>query len=117
MGVLTDMEHCLTMSSENTAHAKPKPVIVCAAIKYLMMDSKDDIVICGARHYDALMHPVVRTLKLRDKAIREIQGFVDQFGNFHDRQAALVIATAANQINTRRPKLKPENKLFSEDLY
>ncbi len=92
-------------------------IIVCAAIKYLMTDPKDDIVVTGVRHYDALMHPVVKSLNLRQRAVREIQGFVDQYGNFYDRREALVIATEASQINIRRPKTQPLDRLFSEDLY
>jgi len=46
----------------------------------------------------------------------EVQGFVDQHGVFMDRKEALDVATAAGQINTRRPK-NPGDWLCSEDLY
>ena len=94
-----------------------KRYIVCAAIKYLMTDPKDDVVVTGARHYDQLMNPIVKSLNLRERAVREIQGFLDQHGKFYDRREALVIATEAGQINTRRPKSRPLDRLFSEDLY
>jgi hypothetical protein len=41
-------------------------------------------------------------------------GFLDQDGVFMDREEALTIAQAANQI---RDKTEPSDRLFSEDLY
>ena len=95
---------------------QPQQIIVCAACKY------GDVIIAGARHYDGVMNGQLRAFS-DDDEIRMmnrgevIQGFIDQWGEFFDRNEALVIATAAGQINTRRPKCDPINELFSEDLY
>ena len=95
-------------------HEAPIPFIVCAANKYL------DIIVCGARHFDMVMHSQIKSMREKELPINSgcwKQGFIDQFGNFHDRVAALAIAIEAGQVNVRRPKGHPEYKLFSEDLY
>jgi len=43
-----------------------------------------------------------------------VMGFLDQEGIFMDREEALIVARAANQI---RDKTEPYDRLFSEDLY
>ena len=48
----------------------------------------------------------------------QIQGFVDQFGDFHDRRSALVIALRHSQIKPEGKSGNPDSdELFSEDLY
>lgn len=81
--------------------------VVCAAIKI------DEIIICGARHYDKIMHTILGFIVPSDTPIQ--QGFVDQFGVFMDRQEAYQVAEAAKQIIHKTPG--PKNMLFSEDLY
>lgn len=88
--------------------------IVCAANKL------GETVVCSARHFDRRMHAAIDELKaLGDERswAQSEQGFIDQFGEFHDRKAALVIADAAGQLNVFRPKTSPKDELFSEDLY
>jgi len=93
------------------------PRIVCAACKL------DETIILGARHFDHLMHKTLNTLEeygvigFGVPSTKFEQGFIDQFGEFHDRIDALAIADAAGQLNVVRPKTRPENELFSEDLY
>jgi 3'-phosphoadenosine 5'-phosphosulfate sulfotransferase (PAPS reductase)/FAD synthetase len=88
-------------------------VIVAAACKC------GDVIITGARHYDKVMRAQLNAFS-EDSQVRMmnrgevIQGFIDNRGDFHDREDALVIALAANQI---RFKHQPEHELFSEDLY
>ena len=88
-------------------------VIVAAACKY------GDVIITGARHYDNVMRTQLNAFS-EDSQVRMmnrgevIQGFIDNRGDFHDREDALVIALAANQV---RFKHEPEYELFSEDLY
>ncbi|AYP28447.1 hypothetical protein HWB92_gp189 [Serratia phage vB_SmaA_3M] len=100
---------------------KPEPqtgyvfrrVIVAAACKY------GDVIITGARHYDRVMHGQLKAFS-EDSELRMmsrgevIQGFIDNQGNFHNREEALVIAREAGQIRFKHP---PEHELFSEDLY
>jgi len=97
----------------------PVRVVVCAAVKYVHF-SVTDIIIASPRHFDSIME---KQISLMNSDIQPEfksdgeQGFLDQFGVFMNRGEALLVASAANQINTRRPKTNPVNQLFSEDLY
>lgn len=87
----------------------PVRVVVCAANRY------GELIICGARHFDTVMHRQIEAANVGDA--EHEQGFIDQWGVFMDREEALAVATAAGQINVRRPKSAPFDELFSEDLY
>jgi hypothetical protein len=94
-------------------------VIVCAANRFKLKDG-GELVIPGTRHYSKDMALVLD--QIRDKVVSEQvygddQGFLDQWGNYFTRKEALIIATHAGQINTRRQKGGPVDTLFSEDLY
>ena len=86
--------------------------IVCAANRY------NDVIILGARHFDSAMHRQIAQLDSGlkpDSSGKWEQGFIDQFGNFHDRLEAHIIATAANQIIRRVGG--DDYRLYSENLY
>lgn len=92
-------------------------VIVCAAIRL------NDTVICGARHYDSIMHKQIRVSELHrlhwfnNKHLVE-QGFIDQFGRFYSRTEAWKVATAKGQIKRRCCGDEANGgTLFSENLY
>jgi len=90
--------------------------VVCAACRY------GEMVICGARHYDLVMHSVLAQLRedrLFDFEVagKAEQGFIDQRGVFMDRREAYKVAEAAGQLNVRREKSPNCIELFSEDLY
>lgn len=94
-------------------------VIVCAANRF-ELKTGGTIVIPGTRHYSKDMAAVLDLLE--DKVVTRYvhgdnQGFVDQWGTYFTRKEALIIATHAGQINTRREKGGPLDTLFSEDLY
>jgi len=84
-----------------------KKVIVCSAIR----DPDSQHVICGVRHFDMLMR---KQLKKGEHAKYKEQGFVDQFGNYHDRIGALKIAQKSGQLIQ---KTLPADRLFSEDVW
>lgn len=92
--------------------------VVCAACRY------GDLIICGARHFDKVMHSQLKQLR-EDKlfefesAGRADQGFIDQYGVFMTREEAFIVARDAGQLNVRRSKTPHEGstELFSEDLY
>ena len=106
-----------------------KPRIVCAANKYFIEHMPDaeyildneieELIIAGARHWDSVMRGVWDTLD--DYTIscidrnKEVQGFIDQFGNFYDRKEAYKIAKENNQII--RDLGHDNGELFSEHLY
>lgn len=94
-------------------------VIVCAANRF-ELKTGGTIVIPGTRHYSKDMAAVLDLLEdkvVTDHVHGDNQGFVDQWGNYFTRKEALIIATHAGQINTRREKTAPLDTLFSEDLY
>ena len=86
--------------------------IVCAALR------KDGDIIIGPRHFDATMRRQIEDYS-EDYCIgywkSAEQGFIDQFGNFHSREDALIIAIAAGQILRRCGG--DTRELFSENLY
>lgn len=92
--------------------------VVCAACRY------GDMIICGARHFDSVMHGVIKQLREDrlfefEKAGRAEQGFIDQYGVFMTREEAFLVAQEAGQLNVRRSKTPHpgSTELFSEDLY
>ncbi|QQG32217.1 hypothetical protein CkP1_0277 [Citrobacter phage CkP1] len=94
-------------------------VIVCAANRFKLKDG-GTIVIPGSRHYSKDMAAVIDLLEdkiVTDHVHGDDQGFIDQWGTYFTREEALIIATHAGQINTRREKGSPLDTLFSEDLY
>ncbi len=110
----------------------PAPLqIVAAANKYIYYKTNEyqqgsfevvscEVIICGHRHFDRVMHSQLDMIKkggINLDRSSHIQGFIDNRGEFHDREAALAIATAAGQINRVRLKSPPYDELFSEDLY
>ena len=93
--------------------------IVSAANRFILKDG-GVLVIPGARHYSRDMAEVldqVRDNVVSDHVYGDDQGFIDQWGDYHTREEALVIATHAGQIDRWRRKEGPKNELFSEDLY
>lgn len=88
-----------------------KRVIVCAAIRF-----NGSIVVCGARHYDMVMHGVIAQLGPKGAMMPEEQGFIDNKGLFHSRASAFEVATAAGQI-IKKTGPADCKVLYSEDLY
>ena len=93
-----------------------KIYIICSAVKY------KDLVVSGRRHnnafntLEALLDPsVYNSIKKEDI----VCGFIDNWGDFHTRAEAWVIADKADQIrygkNTQDPNETPW--LISEHLY
>lgn len=86
--------------------------IVCAANRY------KDFVVLGARHFCVSMNAGIDLIGL--DALHayangdEEQGFIDQYGTFHDRKAAALIAISAGQVKATDLR---GTYLFSEDLY
>lgn len=93
---------------------KVKNRVVCAANKM-----PDGTVIPGVRHWDTVMHRVADKLQDNPKNSslieREVQGFLDRYGNFLTREEAWKIAFDAGQIIRRCGG--DGKKLFSENLY
>lgn len=92
---------------------KATPVIVCAANKY------GDFIVPGTRHYSHTMNAVIDLVGL--DALHEYagvdgydQGFIDQYGTYHDRKTAMRMCKEQGRV------LKDggsDTILFSEHLY
>lgn len=93
-------------------HKDTPQIIVCAAIRH----KETQLIICGPRHYDSTM----RALMTATGGIKEHwkgncdQGFIDQFGQFINREDAWKIAEQQNQI---RCQVSSPGTLYSENLY
>lgn len=89
-----------------------RAVIVCAAIRF------GDITLAGARHWDSVMRTQAKVISmdiLRASGTEE-QGFIDQFGNFYQREEAFKHVQKVGQpIDIERNG--GIGALFSEGLY
>lgn len=85
--------------------------VVCAANRH----KRTGKIICGARHFDLIMHAQIKDDDLDDWHDSE-QGFIDQWGNFLTRQEAFTIAKRQNQFNGQGAP-HADGILYSEDLY
>ncbi len=95
---------------EDNGIEKPQSIIVCAACKF------DTVILCGARHWDTVMREQFKVITSALHACRFEQGFIDQFGNFHNREAALQIVLASGQPYNRN-RNGSDTELFSEGMY
>ncbi|KKK42862.1 hypothetical protein LCGC14_3169430 [marine sediment metagenome] len=88
-----------------------RPFMVCAAIRR----KSDGAIIAGPRHFDSIMQQAIKGHVVEAELNRTWadadQGFIDQWGRFHDRTEAAEFAFDAGQITDRL------NLLYSEDLY
>lgn len=82
--------------------------IVCAAM------FKEGRIVTGARHFDKVMRQQMEASEGIQFWKNCKQGFIDQFGDFIDRQEAWVIAKSQNQIVK---SVSSEGTLYSENLY
>ncbi len=88
--------------------------IVCAANRY------GDFIVQGTRHFSVTMNAMIDLIGIdalhayAGGGDNEEQGFIDQFGTFHDRREAAKIAVAAGQVAAEDIR---GVTLFSEELY
>ena len=90
-----------------------KRIIVCAAIKHM------DFIITGARHFDMVMHKQLEKYNAWDNLPSKTweQGFIDQFGNFHNRHNAMKIVKESGQLFDPERNGGNGFDLYSEGLY
>lgn len=102
---------------DKSGYEKPQPVIVCAAYALYHPDDKEQCIaiICGARHMD----PIMRSqLKFFPEGLKMVDGFIDQFCKFYNREDALEIVKESGQrFDPERNGAPNEDRLFSEGLY
>lgn len=86
------------------------PRIVCAANRF-----PDGTVVASARHHDRVMNLAIIALDAKGKSE---QGFIDQHGQWYNRQEAWHIAVANGQIvKTVGGNESKGGTLYSENLY
>lgn len=74
-----------------------------------------DVMVVGVRHFDKVMYEHYKRLPEGfSKVNKTVQGFVDNFGNFHDRETSLKIAISMGQLIAKHER---GNELYSEDLH
>lgn len=92
--------------------------IVCAA--YRFFKSGLEYIAIGPRHGDHVMRLhmelICNVLGEKPGVMDVDQGFIDQWGNFIDREEAFLIALKQNQILEKSGNTN-SLELFSEDLY
>ena len=99
-------------------NAEPQRRVVCAANKYVCNFDGKVIIIAGARHYDLVMRSQIEALEKSYWHLikhTEVQGFIDQRGEFMTREEAWQVALHAGQIVRRCGG--DGSRLFSENLY
>lgn len=98
---------------EKNGIKKPQAIVVCAACK------TGDVILCGARHWDAVMRhqlAVMQSFGSSMKAHLFEQGFINQFGEFLTRKEALQVVKESGQpFDVKRNG--SDTELFSEGLY
>lgn len=93
---------------------KPLRVVVCAACK--LPDS--DLIFCGPRHFDSTMWKQIEAANMLDEANKMDQGFIDQYGEFMNREEAMIVAKNARQpIDYEHGCGRSFTILYSEGLY
>jgi hypothetical protein len=86
---------------------KPQEIIVCAANKY------GDTILCGARHHNIN----TQAYQLGFKKEPNNQGFINQFGEFRNRQEAMIIVKQSGQKFDAKRNGGNGLDLYSEGLY
>ncbi len=98
-----------------TEQRKDIRIVVCAAVRC----DQTQMVVCGVRHYDQLMHSVLQHKPEGTfDPSKTTQGFVDNKYNFLTRTEAWVIAEQQGQIIKRVGNDHVNGgTLYSENLY
>ena len=94
-------------------------MVICAAIKYHIVNTDKEVVMSGLRHGDImeLMYNFGSNL-FKYKEIE--QGFIIHDGTFLNRGQALTHALKCGQLSSSTMELKHqgfENELYTEDIY
>lgn len=98
--------------------------IVAAATKIGVVEEGFDyvskeIILVGVRHWDDLMHNQYNNMP-ESVTVDEVQGFVDNFGQFLTREEAWVVAESAGQILFKESwnvNSKGNYVLYSENVW
>ena len=88
-------------------------MILASAIKFHILETNEEVILCGSRHGDVP----------KEGYVEEEQGFIDQHNKFYTREEALEHAYQCGQLSSRiyhdrlNGKLAGGKQLISEDLW
>ncbi len=96
-------------------------MILAAAIKYLINQTNEEVVLCGVRHGDILVQLRNLGFKPRTGYVELEQGFITSNGVFLNREEAYKHAKDCGQLSTTTVHTieshSGHKELFSEDLW
>ena len=88
-------------------------MILCAAVKFHIDATDEDVVLCGWRHGNIYNQLKCLGFKPQQGYKRISDGFIDDKGNFLTREEAFLHAKECGQIQTE----KENGIIYTEDLY
>lgn len=98
------------------------PAIVCAAnVFYWDKFPSGYLIVPGPRHFSPIMNDILDALRVEHQVDGKFwesheQGFIDQFGNYYDRESAFKLVQLSGQaFNLERNGC--DHELYSEGIY
>lgn len=76
-------------------------MILAAAIKFHIVETNEDVILCGARHGDIFKQLKQLGFKPKDGYVEEEEGFIDHHNNFLTRPEALEHAHQCGQLSSK----------------
>lgn len=94
-------------------------MIICAAIKFKILKTNREVVLCGMRHNDIFNNLYEMGLRPNEDYIEIEQGFINHHHRFLSRQEAYIHAVECGQLplSVRENFDATPGTLYSEDLY
>lgn len=94
-------------------------MIICAAIKFKILKTNKEVILCDMRHHDIFSNLYEMGLQPNEDYIEIEQGFIDHRHKFLSRQEAYIHAVECGQLSlsVRESLNTTPGTLFSEDLY
>lgn len=98
-------------------------MILASAIKFHIIETDEDVILCGSRHGNIFAQLKSLGFNPRDGYVEEEQGFIDHHNNFLTRPEALEHAYQCGQISSRiyhdrvKGNMIGGKNLISEDLW
>jgi len=91
-------------------------MIICAAVKFHIDETNQDVVIPCLRHHYA--YEIIHDLGFKVYNCHQIEeGFIDHKNNFLTREEAYTHAIQCGQLSATVRQYINNNTLYSEDLY
>lgn len=97
-------------------------MILASAIKFHIIETGEDVILCGSRHGDIFSQLKPLGFKPKEGYVEEEQGFINEKNEFLTRKEAFEHAKACGQISSRIIHEREHGgigglNLISEDLW